>query len=146
MSQETETINPQALQIEAIPPNTAAESIGQAINVPLETAGEGKTVARQRRRHKPIRISEALRKEGLDEREIAKMLRLIIERQLPHETSEEADDKFMAELLMSCFRYFEDSGARPAGTGKLTKPVKLLHNVPRPRRNKKSKKKKTKGN
>lgn len=141
MSQETETISGQTTQIEVIPPEAPSKTDSPVIELPVKPTTEAKGPARRRNRRKPIRISDALRKEGLDEREIAKMLRLIIERQLPGEQSEEADDKFMAELLMSCFRYFEEGGPRPAAAAKLTKPVRLLHNVPRPKRAKKVKKK-----
>lgn len=140
MSTENDTTSTPANQIEMMPPNAPPADFSPIIDLPVSPVCEGVLQGRRRRRLKPVRISDALRKEGLDEREIAKMLRLIIERQLPGEESEEPDDKFMAELLMSCFRYFEEGNARPIGTAKLTRPVKLLHHVPRPKRSKKTKK------
>ena len=146
MSQEIETtLSLPAGEVEVIAPSAAETNLSQIIDLPVEEDVREHPLGNRRRRLKPIRISDALRKEGLDERQIAKMLRLIIERQAPAEHSEEADDKFMAELLMSCFRYYDEGGSRPAASAKLTRAVKLLHNVPRPKRTKKIKRKKAKG-
>src|SRR5580704_2887316 len=59
-----------------------------------------------RRRRKQVRISDALRREGLDEREVAKKFAGVIERQTPKNKGD-ANDKLLAEMLMNCFRYLD---------------------------------------
>ena len=91
---------------------------------------ENKTRRKRKRRRKRVRIGDALRCEGLDEREVAQRLRNVIEKSSP-----DANDKLRAEILMNCFRYLDDApGPRPGAKhcGKL--PAKLVHEIPRPQR------------
>jgi len=122
--------------------------------VVVETAGSGESLAtgakdtqalggqKKRRRLKKVRISDALRHEGLDERELAKTLKSVIDRQVRVSSEDDPDDKFLASTVMGCFRYFDDG---PSGGGPGHAPVKLLHDVPRPKRAGKTRKKKAKG-
>ncbi len=89
--------------------------------------------AGKRKRLKKMRIGDALRVEGLDEREVAQKFRGVIERQIPKSEGQETNDKLLVDMLLSCFRYLDD-GPRPAALGGSLRPTKLLHNVPRPRR------------
>ncbi len=91
---------------------------------------ERKTKRKRKRRRKRVRIGDALRCEGLDEREVAQKLKGVIEKNTP-----DATDKLRAEILMNCFRYLDDApGPRPGAKygGKL--PAKLVHDIPRPLR------------
>ena len=100
-----------------------------------------KTKRKRKRRRKRVRIGDALRCEGLDEREVAQKLRDVIEKEAPDTT-----DKMRAEILMNCFRYLDDApGPRPGAKhcGKL--PAKLVHEIPRPQRTAKPKDAKQKG-
>jgi hypothetical protein len=92
-----------------------------------------------------MRISDALRREGLGEREVARKLAAVIDRQTPDQPEEEANDKLLAGVLMNCFRYLDD-GSRKPGTGTLPLAVTLTHDVPRPARAGKDKKQRQKGN
>jgi hypothetical protein len=109
-----------------------------------KTRGAKLPPASKRRRLKRIRISEALRHEGLDERAVAQKLNTVIERQMPKEDGEESDDKFLVDMLMDCFRYLDDP-PRPGG-GKAPLAAKLVHDIPRPQRAGKTKEEKQKGN
>jgi hypothetical protein len=96
---------------------------------------------KRKRRRKRVRIGDALRCEGLDERDVAQKLRSVIEKETPDTT-----DKMRAEILMNCFRYLDDApGPRPGAKhcGKL--PAKLVHEIPRPQRAAKPKDSKQKG-
>lgn len=104
-------------------------------------AKDTKARKKRKRRRKRVRIGDALRCEGLDEREVAQKLRSVIEKETPDTT-----DKMRAEILMNCFRYLDDApGPRPGAKhcGKL--PAKLVHEIPRPQRAAKPKDVKQKG-
>ena len=104
-------------------------------------AKDTKVRKKRKRRRKRVRIGDALRCEGLDEREVAQKLRSVIEKETPDTT-----DKMRAEILMNCFRYLDDApGPRPGAKlcGKL--PAKLVHEIPRPQRAAKAKDSKQKG-
>lgn len=91
---------------------------------------ENRTKRKRKRRRKRVRIGDALRCEGLDEREVAQRLKDVIERKTP-----DTNDKLRAEILMNCFRYLDDApGPRPNAKygGKL--PARLVHEIPRPQR------------
>ena len=118
------------------------KEVPKATHTPTATnATEGKTKRKRKRRRKRVRIGDALRCEGLDEREVAQKLRSVIEKETPDTT-----DKMRAEILMNCFRYLDDApGPRPGAKycGKL--PAKLVHEIPRPQRAVKLKDVKQKG-
>jgi hypothetical protein len=80
-----------------------------------------------------MRIADALRREGLDEREVAKRLAVVLDRQTAAQTTDETNDKLAVETLMNCFRYLDDA-PRPGGSGGAPVVVKLSHDVPRPQR------------
>ena len=83
-------------------------------------------------RLKRIRIADALRKEGLGEREVARKLADVVTRLTPGHESMETNDKLLLDTLKECFRHLDD----PAGPVVLGAPVSvnLVHNVPRPAR------------
>jgi hypothetical protein len=87
---------------------------------------------RKRKRLKKMRIGDALRVEGLDEREVAQKFRGVIERQIPTSEGQETNDKLLVDMLLNCFRYLDD-GPRPVASGG-GRPAKLLHRIPRPNR------------
>ncbi|HEY6467015.1 MAG TPA: hypothetical protein VIY69_13540 [Candidatus Acidoferrales bacterium] len=89
---------------------------------------KSKTGRKRRRRRKQLRIGDALRCEGLDEREVAQKLKDLIERQTPN-----TNDKLLAETLMNCFRYL-DEAPRSGGKSGAKAPVRLVHVIPRPQR------------
>ncbi|HTZ74719.1 MAG TPA: hypothetical protein VMB47_12415 [Candidatus Aquilonibacter sp.] len=95
---------------------------------PLESADMLK-----RKRLKKMRIGDALRVEGLDERDVAQKFREVIERQIPKSEGQETNDKLLVDMLLNCFRYLDD-GPGPGVGGRALRPPRLLHNVPRPRR------------
>lgn len=141
-------------------PATPADAIGIAKETPTQIAaaiGESsapltsenaqikakdiKARKKRKRRRKRVRIGDALRCEGLDEREVAQKLRNVIEKSAP-----DGNDKLRAEILMNCFRYLDDApGPRPGAkqSGKL--PAKLVHEIPRPQRAARPKDAKQKG-
>lgn len=91
---------------------------------------DNKMRRKRKRRRKRVRIGDALRCEGLDEREVAQKLRAVIEKETPDTT-----DKMRAEILMNCFRYLDDApGPRPAAKQGGKVPAKMLHDIPRPQR------------
>jgi hypothetical protein len=98
------------------------------------------TPRKRYRRKKPIRVGDALRSEGLDERAVARQLARVVERQ-----TEAGSDKVLAGTLMDCLRYLNDaSPGKSAPSAPVS--VKLVHDVPRPQRAERTKIKKAKGN
>lgn len=89
---------------------------------------KSKTGRKRRRRRKQLRIGDALRCEGLDEREVAQKLKELIERQAPS-----TNDKLLAETLMNCLRYLDET-PRSGGKSSAKAPVRLVHVIPRPQR------------
>src|SRR6185312_17455108 len=74
---------------------TETKEVPKAIHTPTVTnATEGKAKRKRKRRRKRVRIGDALRCEGLDEREVAQKLRSVIEKETPDTT-----DKMRAEIL-----------------------------------------------
>jgi len=112
-----------AINIEVAPPENAPADQPNTV----QAADECK-----KKRLKKMRIGDALRVEGLDEREVAQKFRGVIERQIPKSEGQETNDKLLVDMLLNCFRYLDD-GPRPTAGGS-ARPAKLLHNVPRPRR------------
>jgi hypothetical protein len=134
---------------ESLKKEITAESCGAAIVCATQKPATEKEAPRKRRRRKKrIRISDALRREGLDEREVAKKLKSVIERQIPEDPDEEANDKLLADMLMNCFRYLDET-PRPGGAagapGSGSAPAKLIHDIPRPQRAAKIKQEEQKG-
>ena len=89
---------------------------------------KGKAGRKRRRRRKQLRIGDALRCEGLDEREVAQKIKDLIERQTPN-----TNDKLLAELLMNCLRHL-DEAPRSGGKNNAKNPVRMVHTIPRPQR------------
>jgi hypothetical protein len=116
-----------ANEIKTIFVSSRREIARPTLEIPPTTA----VPRRKRHRKKRMRISEALRHEGIDERELAKTLAGIIERQSPKTDSEDANDKLLAGVVMNCLRYLEDDTSEP---GAMALGVHLVHHVPRPQR------------
>ena len=122
-------------------PGAASEALTEPPAPMATSSKESKLKRKRKRRRKRVRIGDALRCEGLDEREVAQKLRSVIEKETPDTT-----DKMRAEILMNCFRYLDDApGPRPGAKhcGKL--PAKLVHEIPRPQRAAKTKDEKKRG-
>jgi hypothetical protein len=131
---------------ESLKSEGTVESPGTKAGRPAEASAGAKEAPRKRRRRKKrIRISDALRREGLDEREVAKKLKSVIERQIPEKEDEETNDKLLADMLMNCFRYLDET-PRPGSAASAAPPAKLIHDIPRPQRAEKSKETEQKGN
>lgn len=131
---------PESLKSESAAETTAMQA--RPRGAPL-TAKEAPR--KRRRRKKRIRISDALRREGLDEREVAKKLKSVIDRQIPEKPDEETNDKLLADMLMNCFRYLDET-PRPGSAASAAPPAKLIHDIPRPQRAGKSNEAEQKGN
>jgi hypothetical protein len=92
------------------------------------TTTKNKAGRKRRRRRKQLRIGDALRCEGLDEREVAQKLKDLIERQTAN-----TNDKLLAETLMNCLRYL-DEAPRSGVKSSAKAPVRMVHTIPRPQR------------
>lgn len=114
-------------------PSAARETLKET-PAPSATSSKEKTKRKRKRRRKRVRVGDALRCEGLDERDVAQRLKDVIERQISRTGSDGANDKLLAEMLMNCFRYLEEAPPRPAGKQDGKIPAKLLHDIPRPQR------------
>ena len=96
---------------------------------------------RTKRARRPVRIGDALRTQGLDEREVARKFADVVARHTPapDEANEGSADKLLVDVLKECLRHLENSPSSDFP------PPKLVHKVPRPRRaesgNKNTKKK-----
>jgi hypothetical protein len=138
---EKETTNSVSIEPRSTASVEANEALRETPTVGKADSKDSKTKRKRKRRRKRVRIGDALRCEGLDEREVAQKLRSVIEKETPDTT-----DKMRAEILMNCFRYLDDApGPRPGAKqcGKL--PAKLVHEIPRPQRAAKPKDVKQKG-
>jgi hypothetical protein len=122
------------------PADTGKELLPSAERVADNTPEQCSTRLSHRNKHKKaIRIGDALRSEGLDEREVARQLAGIVQRQ-----TEAESDKQLAGTLLNCLRYLND--AAPGKTATRTPvSVKLVHSVPRPERAPQTRIKKQKG-
>lgn len=100
------------------PPNKAAE-LGQAPAMRLTP-------------RKRVRIAEALRLEGLDERKLAKNYVVVIEKLGKGNGDAKSGDKLLVDVLKECSRILEPPRATGAGAGDMPAVVNLYHNVPRP--------------
>ena len=83
-----------------------------------------------------MRLGEAFRREGLDERAVAQTWVVVVERlRGGKKISGEGVDKLLVDVLKECDRILE--GPRATGAGAVEAPavVNLYHNVPRPERN-----------
>jgi hypothetical protein len=112
---------------------------------PSPKVKDNKTRRKRKRRRKPVRIGDALRCEGLDERDVAQKLKEVIDRQTLRSGSDSGNDKLLAEMLMNCFRHLDEAPPRQAARKNGKVPAKLLHDIPRPQRAAKSKDEKQKG-
>lgn len=116
-----------------------------ATNPKDEKAQDKKPIRKRKRRRKGVRIGDALRCEGLDERDVAQKLREVIERHTSKGEPDAANDKLLAEMLMNCFRYLDEAPPRTAAKPVGKAPAKLLHDIPRPQRAAQIKQDKQKG-
>ena len=103
------------------------------------TTTKSKAGRKRRRRRKQLRIGDALRCEGLDEREVAQKIKDLIERQTAN-----TNDKLLAELLMNCLRHL-DEAPRSRRKSSERSPVTMVHTIPRPQRLLRSKNEDQKG-
>jgi hypothetical protein len=87
---------------------------------------------KKRRRQRPIRIGDALRSEGLDERQVARKLADVVTRHTPDpkDGGEGSTDKLLVDVLKECLRHLDDGPSTGAGFA----APKLIHKVPRPER------------
>ena len=98
-----------------------------------KTTGDAALVPakKKRRLRKGMRIGDALRREGLDEREVARKLADLFTRHSPDERqpSHGGGDKVLFDALKECLRHLDDTSGADE-----TLSVKLIHRVPRPSR------------
>jgi len=80
---------------------------------------------------KRVRLAEALRLEGLDERKLAENYVVVIEK-LRENVDAKSADKLLVDVLKECSRILEPPRATGAGAGDMPAVVNLYHNVPRP--------------
>ena len=80
---------------------------------------------------KRVRLAEALRLEGLDERKLAENYVVVIEK-LRENGDAKSVDKLLVDVLKECSRILEPPRAPGAGVGDMPAVVNLYHNVPRP--------------
>jgi hypothetical protein len=114
---------------------TSRESpVPAAENSKSSKTQEKKTHRKRKRRRKGVKIGDALRCEGLDERDVAQKLREVIERHTSNGKPDAASDKLLAEMLMNCFRYLDEAPPRTAAKPAGKVPARLLHDIPRPQR------------
>ena len=84
------------------------------------------------RRGRAVRIADALRREGLDELEVARRLAELIERLSPKSDLESRSDKMLIDALKEVVRLLNDA---PRGNqGRQPVSIQLVHSVPRPKR------------
>ena len=142
MSTENTTKKPRAkrkrLRAPAKTRAPAEESAPAAAPVTKDAAraatSEGKTSLRPRRRRKRVRIGDALRREGLDERTVAETYAREVEK-LKNKKGEDGIEKLLFDILKECTRHLESS--RPterSGASDTPVTVQLVHVVPRPER------------
>jgi hypothetical protein len=88
-----------------------------------------------RERQKLLRIAEALREEGLDEKAFARTCKRQLQRLLKIDKPSAAD-KLLADLLKEIGRFLEPGGTVPAAAPVADPPavVQLIHDIPRPSR------------
>ena len=79
-----------------------------------------------------MRLAEALRLEGLDERKLAKNYVMVIEKLGEGNGDAKSGDKLLVDVLKECSRILEPPRATGAGAGDMPAVVNLYHNVPRP--------------
>lgn len=81
---------------------------------------------------KRVRLAEALRLEGLDERKLAKNYVVVIEKLGEGNGDAKSGDKLLVDVLKECSRILEPPRTTGAGAGDMPAVVNLYHNVPRP--------------
>ena len=105
-------------------------------NVAVAARGGGATKRlRRRRSRKRVPMSDALRKEGLDERMVAETYAGVVATLKEKTDKEGGVEKLLVDILKECTRYLEPT--RPtdrSGTGDTPVTVQLIHAVPRPER------------
>lgn len=106
---------------------------------PAPVAGSAVKTAPRRRRprrlRKPVRIGDALRREGVDERTIAETYAGEIVELKEKKRKDGGIKKLLFDMLKECSRHLESS--RPterSGAGDTPVTVQLVHVVPRPER------------
>jgi hypothetical protein len=118
--------------------NSGAPKAGQASapGVPEKSKKrvEFKFLSKSRQRHKQMRIAEAMREAGCDEPAVARGYVRVVQKLLGGKEGN-ASDKLLVELLKEISRTLEPQGAAgggAAGTSDLPTVVQLIHDVPRP--------------
>ena len=132
------------------PPPNAAE--GSPPSAPAQQRGKGKRGASKKpaqakknelsREVRPIepglrkrvRLAEAMRLEGLDERAVAETYVVVVEKLRNGTKDENGTQKALVDVLKECSRILEPPRGPGAGSGDVPAIVNLYHNVPRPMR------------
>ena len=114
-----------------LPTRRCSEAITVEVLPPLPNDPSDKKTVAQKHHAKKVRVSDALREEGLDERGLARTLKGVIDRQLAMGPEDGPDDRFVTSTVMGMLRMLEDEGS---GAALGQAPVRLIHNVPRPKR------------
>jgi hypothetical protein len=96
---------------------------------PAETRTAGPIKPGLRKR---VRLAEALRREGLDERAVAESYVIVVEKLRNGNAAAAAAQKALVDVLKECSRILEPPRATGAGAGDMPAVVNLYHNVPRP--------------
>jgi len=81
---------------------------------------------------KRVRLAEALRCEGLDERAVAESYVIVVEKLRNGNAAAASAQKALVDVLKECSRILEPPRATGAGAGDMPAVVNLYHNVPRP--------------
>ena len=81
---------------------------------------------------KRVRLAEALRREGLDERAVAESYVIVVEKLRSGNAAAASAQKALVDVLKECSRILEPPRATGAGAGDMPAVVNLYHNVPRP--------------
>lgn len=99
---------------------------------PEAEAALGEAADKRFRPKKPMRMGQALRREGVDEHAVAETWAEVVD-MLKGKTEQNSDvDKLLVEVLKECSKHLEDDN-KAAGPPPVR--VKLMHNVARPQRN-----------
>ena len=112
----------------------AAQASAPGVPEKAKKRVEFQCLSKSRQRHKQMRIAEAMREAGCDEPAVARGYVRVVQKLLGGKEGN-ASDKLLVELLKEISRTLEPQGAAgggAAGTSDLPTVVQLIHDVPRP--------------
>jgi hypothetical protein len=99
----------------------------------VTAAGSRKFKPIKRRRRKPLKLGEALRKVGLDEQTVAETYVGVVE-VLREQTTREPGRKLLVDVLKECSRVLEPARGPGANASELPAMFELHHEMSRPER------------